>query len=91
LDIIENISTKKVFTKLNLQWSYNNIWIKKSNEWKVIFMTLKGSFEPTVMLFSLTNSSAILQTIINKILWNLINTRNVKTLSLAQIATQTKT
>jgi len=54
-------------------------------------MTLKGSFEPTVMLFSLTNSFAILQTIINKILWNLINTRNVKTLSLAQVATQAKT
>jgi len=24
-DIIENISTKKVFTKLNLQWDYNNV------------------------------------------------------------------
>ena len=24
-DIIENIGTKKVFTKLDLQWGYNNI------------------------------------------------------------------
>ena len=24
LDIIENISTKKVFTKLDLQWDYKN-------------------------------------------------------------------
>jgi len=91
LDIAENISTKKVFTKLDLQWSYNNVWIKKSNDGKVIFMTLEGSFEPTVMLFSLTNLSAILQTMINKILWDLINTRNVKILSLAQVATQAKT
>jgi len=25
LDIIENIGTKKVFTKLNLYWGYNNV------------------------------------------------------------------
>ena len=25
LDIVENIDTKKVFTKLNLRWDYNNI------------------------------------------------------------------
>jgi len=24
-DIVENISTKKVFTKMNLQWRYNNV------------------------------------------------------------------
>jgi len=93
LDIAENknISIKKVFTKLDLQWSYNNVWIKKSNNGKIIFITLEGSFEPTVILFSLTNSSAILQTMINKILWDLINTRNIKILSLAQVATQAKT
>jgi len=31
LDIVENIDTKKVFTKLYLWWGYNNIWIKKGN------------------------------------------------------------
>jgi len=31
LNII-NISIKKVFTKLNLWWSYNNIQIKKGDE-----------------------------------------------------------
>ena len=25
LDIVENISTKKVFTKLDLEWKYDNI------------------------------------------------------------------
>ena len=40
LDIVENIGTKKVFTKLNLQWSYNNMQIKEDNEWKVVFTTL---------------------------------------------------
>ena len=36
-------------------------------------MTLKGSFEPMVMFFGLTNSPAIFQTMINKILQDIIN------------------
>ena len=55
-DIVENISMKKVFTKLDLWWGYNNVWIKKGDKWKVAFMTLEGSFEPTVIFFGLTNS-----------------------------------
>jgi len=31
-DILENIRTKKVFTKMNLRWGYNNMWIKEENE-----------------------------------------------------------
>ena len=30
--ISNNIGTKKVFTKLDLQWDYNNIQIKEGNE-----------------------------------------------------------
>jgi len=28
-DVVENISTKKVFTKMDLRWGYNNVWIKE--------------------------------------------------------------
>jgi len=28
-DTVGNIGTKRVFTKLDLQWGYNNVWIKK--------------------------------------------------------------
>jgi len=42
-----------------------------------VFMTLKGSFKPIVMFFGLTNSLTIFQTIINEILWDLINTGEV--------------
>ena len=38
---------------------------------------LERSFEPMVMFFGLTNSLAIFQTIMNKILWDLINTEEV--------------
>ena len=31
-DIVENIYTKKVFTKLDLQWKYNNIWTKEEDK-----------------------------------------------------------
>jgi len=41
------------------------------------FITLKESFKPTVMFFGLTNSPAMFQTIVNKILWDLINTEKV--------------
>ena len=40
-------------------WEYNNIQIKKRDEWKAAFTTLKGSFESTIMFFGLINSLAI--------------------------------
>ena len=77
LDIVENIGTKKVFTKMDLQWGYNNIWIKEGDKWKMAFTMPEGLFELMVMFFGLTNSLATFQTIMNKILQNLINTRKV--------------
>ena len=57
-NIIENLDTKKVFTKIDLRWEYNNVRIKEGNEWKVAFTTPEGLFEPMVMFFGLTNSPA---------------------------------
>jgi len=31
-DLINNMGSKKVFTKMDLQWSFNNIRIKEGNE-----------------------------------------------------------
>jgi len=31
-DIIENIGTKRVFTKMDLWWEYNNMRIKKGDK-----------------------------------------------------------
>ena len=58
-DILENIRTKKVFIEIDLRWGYNNVQIKEGDEWKAVFTTPEGSFEPTVMFFGLTNSPAI--------------------------------
>ena len=68
---------KKVFTKLDLWWGYNNIWIKEGNKWKTVFTTLRESFEPSVIFFELTNSLVTFQMMINEVLQDLINTREV--------------
>ena len=77
LDIVKNIGTNKVFTKLDLHWGYNNVWRKEKDEWEAVFTTPEEFFEPIVMFFGLTNSSTMFQTMINKILWNLVNTGEV--------------
>jgi len=64
---------------MNLRWGYNNVRIKKGDEWKAVFMMLEGLFEPTVMFFGLTNSLATFQAMINELLRDLINTGKVAT------------
>ena len=46
--------------------------IKKGNEWKVVFSTLEGLFEPTVIFFRLTNSLATFQVMMNNLLRDLV-------------------
>jgi len=72
-ELIDNIGSKKVFTKIDLRWGFNNIRIKEGDEWKGAFTTHIGSFEPTVMFFSMTNLPATFQAMMNEILRNLIN------------------
>jgi len=65
VDILDGVGKRKVFTKLDLRWGYNNVRIKEGDEWKVAFTTHIGAYEPTVMYFGLTNSPATFQTMIN--------------------------
>jgi len=72
-ELIDNMGSKKVFTKIDLRWGFNNVRIKKGDEWKGVFTTHIGSFEPTVMFFGMTNSLATFQAMMNEILRDLIN------------------
>ena len=72
LDLIDSIGKKRMFTKMNLRWGYNNVRIKEGDEWKVVFSMLEGLFEPTVMFFGLTNLPAMFQTMINNLLRDLV-------------------
>ena len=58
LDLIDTMGTKRVFTKMDLQWGYNNVQVKEEDEWKAVFIMHLGVYEPTVMFFGLTNSPA---------------------------------
>jgi len=73
MELIDNMGSKKVFTKMDLRWGFNNVRIKEGNKWKGAFTTHIGSFEPTVMFFGMTNSPATFQAMMNEILRDLIN------------------
>jgi len=68
---------KKIFTKMDLRWDFNNVRIKEGDEWKKAFTMHVGFFEPTVMFFEMTNSPATFQAMMNKILRDLINEEKV--------------
>jgi hypothetical protein len=58
---------------LDVRWGYNNVRIKEGDEWRVAFRMNRGLFEPLVMFFSLTNSPATFQTMMNDIFQDLIS------------------
>ena len=72
-ELIDNMGSKRIFTKMDLRWGFNNMRIKERDEWKGVFTTHIGSFEPTVMFFGMTNSPATFQAMMNEILRDLIN------------------
>jgi len=78
-DLIDTMGTKKVFTKMDLRWGYNNVWMKEEDKWKAVFTIHLGVYEPTVMFFGLTNSPATFQAMMNNILRDLINIGEVAT------------
>jgi len=72
-DLIDNMGSKKIFTKIDLRWEFNNVRIKEGDEWKGVFIIHMGSFEPIVMFFRMTNLPATFQVIMNEILRDLVN------------------
>jgi len=70
---LDGVEKRKVFTKLDLRWGYNNVRIKEGNEWKTAFTIHIGAYEPTVMYFGLTNSPATFQAMMNNLFRDLIN------------------
>jgi len=76
-ELLDNMGSKRVFTKIDLRWGFNNVRIKEGDKCKRVFTIHIGSFEPMVMFFGMTNSPATFQAIMNKILRDLINKRKV--------------
>jgi hypothetical protein len=71
-DLIHRLKDVHYFTKLDVHWGYNNVGIREGDKWKATFCTNRGLFEPLVMYFGLTNSTATFQTMMNEIFQDLI-------------------
>ena len=71
-DLIHRLQGARYFTKLDVRWGYNNVRIKEGDEWKAVFRTNRGLFEPLVMYFRLMNSPATFQAMMNEIFEDLI-------------------
>jgi hypothetical protein len=71
-ELVDKLKGAKIFTKLDIRWGYNNVRIKKGDEWKAAFKTNRGLFEPTVMLFGLCNSPATFQAMMDHIFRDMI-------------------
>jgi len=71
-DLIDKLKGANYFTKLDVRWGYNNVRIKKGDEWKAAFKTKFGLYEPTVMFFGLCNSPATFQAMMDHLFQDLI-------------------
>jgi Reverse transcriptase (RNA-dependent DNA polymerase) len=77
LEIMDKLKGAKYLTKLDARWGYNNVQIRKGDEWKAAFKTNKGLFEPTVMFFGMCNSPATFQAMMDDIFMMMIDNRLV--------------
>jgi hypothetical protein len=65
--LISDLSGVHIFSKVDVRQGYNNVRIKKGDEWKAAFKTKFGHWEPLVMFFGLTNSPSTFQEMMNVI------------------------
>ena len=72
-ELLDKLKGAKHFTKLDVQWGYNNIRIRDGDQWKAAFKTNKGLFEPTVMFFGMCNSPATFQSMMDAIFSDMID------------------
>jgi len=88
---LDRVGTKKVFTKLDLCWGYNNVRIKEGDKWKTAFTMHIGSYKLMVMYFGLTNSPTTFQMIMNNLFWDMVNQGSMATfINNIIVATDTK-
>jgi len=67
-ELMDQLRGAKYFSKFDIRLGYNNIQIRKGDEWKAVFITNRGLFEPTVMFFGMCNSPATFQAMMDDIL-----------------------
>lgn len=71
-EILKGIFGDDIFTKLDIRWAFNNVQIRKGDEWKAAFVTSFGLFKPTVAFFRLMNMPPTFQREMERIFYDLI-------------------
>jgi len=66
--LFNQLGDERYFTKLNLRSGYYQVRIAKGDEPKTTCVIRYGSYEFLVMVFGLTNASAMSCTLMNKVL-----------------------
>jgi len=89
-ELISQLCGAKYFTKLNVHWGFNNVYIKPGDKWKAAFCTNRGLFKPLMMFFGMTNSPTTFQTMMNKVFQTII-AKGIIVVSLDDILIFTKT
>jgi Reverse transcriptase (RNA-dependent DNA polymerase) len=69
---LDKLNGARRFTKLDVRWGYNNVRIRDGDQWKAVFKTNRGLFEPMVMFFGLCNSPGTFQAMMDDIFGDMI-------------------
>ena len=71
-DLLRSLSNAQVFSIFDLRSAYNQIRIKKGDEWKAAFICKDGLFEPLVMGFGHCDAVNHFQSVMNRIFKELL-------------------
>jgi hypothetical protein len=72
-DLLDSPGKARIYTKIDLQHTYNLIRVHEGDKWKTTFRTKYGSFEWMVMPFALSNAPSAFQRFMNNIFADMLD------------------